>query len=122
MDKSDAAGTSRFGFPIISPFTKYQLLEGVDADAERIRLSTLRLVWNIHIPPVQILGVDLVRMSASRCQEKSNIANRAIRRASSNSLDVVDSRSNTQVRVLLCRWRRSHLLFLALWRGRCCRV
>lgn len=65
MNQSNAAGTCWLCLPITSPFAQYQFFEGINADTEGIRKATLRLVWDIHAPPTQVLGINLVRMSAS---------------------------------------------------------
>lgn len=58
-DQTDAAGACRFRLPFLAPFSKYQLLELVDTEIERV------VALNLDIPLAQIFGIQLKRMSRS---------------------------------------------------------
>lgn len=62
-DQTDAAGACRFRLPFLPPFSKYQLLELVDTEIERV------VALNLDISLAQVFGIQLKWMSRSRCEQ-----------------------------------------------------
>ena len=95
VNQSNTAWARGLSFPIRAPLSKNELFEGIYADAEGIRLTSLCVVWDRYVSTGKVACVDLVRVTGAGGEEQGDLAYGSVGAARCHCADVVLGRPDS---------------------------